>query len=111
MTLHDRPRLYTVTVSFEFAVLADNEEEAGNRRYEVARDALYDADVSCIQTVRKAYGQDRVDVIYPDGWDDSALIYGTDTDTTLGEAVAREKAALHEDTLADKQGDLFGKKP
>ena len=35
-----------------------------------------------------------VDVSPPHGWDNDDLVYGTDEDTTLSEAVERERADL-----------------
>lgn len=82
-------RLYTVTVEFDYAVLAENESDARRYASEAARDALYDADVHASLTVR-----DEKTIDWPSGYDESTLVYGTREDVTFGEAVAREKAAM-----------------
>lgn len=105
-------RLYTVAVSFEFAVLAENEREACDHANEAARDALYDAHVTASLTVRDN-GKGPV-VSPPDGYDDDTLVYGTDEDVTFAEAVEADRQLVtllaREAEFAKKQGDLFGKK-
>lgn len=124
--------LYTVSVEFEFAVYAEDEDDARLYVREAAEDALHSATVFVSPTVRrrvplKAQGsrpegaavvplfRDLIDVSPPHGWDDDGLVYGAeDEDVTFSEAVERECSVLMAEAraadFAEKQIDLFGEK-
>ena len=74
-------RPFLVNVEIEFAIFAENEDAIYNhpdlRR--AVEEALYSSD-SCISFI------DPLDRI-PNGWDESCLVYGTDKDITLEEAL------------------------
>jgi hypothetical protein len=90
-----KKRLYTVSVEFELAVYAEDESHARRQACAAASDEFYNATVFVSPTVRKMPGfKDLVDVSPPHGWDNDDLVYGTDEDTTLSEAVERERADL-----------------
>lgn len=127
-----KKRLYTVSVEFEFAVYAEDEDDARLYVREAAEDALHSATVFVSPTVKrrvpfKAQGsrpeggavvplfKDIVDVSPPDGWDDDDLVYGAeDEDVTFSEAVERECSVVMDEVraadFAEKQIDLFGDK-
>lgn len=97
-TLAAKKRLYTVSVEFELAVYAEDESDARRQARAAASDEFYNATVFVSPTVRKLPGfKDLVDVSPPHGWGDDDLVYGTDEDTTLSEAVERERIALLSD--------------
>jgi hypothetical protein len=103
-------RLYTVSVEFEIAVYAKDESDARWQARDAAHYEVYNATVIVSPTVHRAQGfKDLVDVSPPYGWDGESLVYGTDKDTTLDDAVAAEKKRLEAEALAEKQTDLFTK--
>ena len=75
--------LYIVRVELEFAVEAADEHEALDAIDDATRDVFL-ADHASVTKIKKSSR-----VKYPHAWDDSSLIYGTDEDTTLGEALAK----------------------
>ena len=124
-----KKRLYTVSVEFEFAVYAEDEDDARLYVREAADDALHSATVFVSPTVKratvfvsptvkrrvpfKAQGsrpeggavvplfKDLVDVSPPDGWDDDDLVYGAeDEDVTFSEAVERECSVVMDEVRA-----------
>lgn len=83
-------RIYTVTVSFEYAVLADSESDAESYVDDVFRDQTHtdlDMDTRLMRDYKGRY-------VMPDGWDGRSLIYGTDEDLTLGDAIEAEKGEI-----------------
>lgn len=86
------PRLYRVKITLEYAVLADSREEAES----YADDALRDtngSDHATAQLMRDTKGR----YSYPYGWDDRSLVYGSDADVSLKEAVEADQAAFEEE--------------
>jgi hypothetical protein len=104
-----KKRLYTVTVDFEYAVLAENEDDACYYADEALQDQCAAHFSHATLTVtRLSTGQfaERL----PDVEEDS-LVYGSEEDVTFAEAIASERARLETAALAEKQGDLFKEKP
>lgn len=104
-------KLYVVSVSFEFAVLAESENEARRVVDQAADDCI---DYRNAQ-VRRGVNPDTGWVHIPEGYDGDTLVYGTsrdEGDVTFDEAVEREKEALAQAKrtaeFLEKQGDLFG---
>ena len=85
------PRLYRVEIALEYAVLADSREEAES----YANDALRDTHASDHVTAR-LMRDSKGRYLYPDGWDDHSLVYGSDTDVPLKEAVEADRAGTRE---------------
>jgi hypothetical protein len=80
-------RLYVVTISLEYAVLADDEDEACSYVREAVRDAsLSDEDGEASEAKRSGY-------CLPSGWGSDTLVYGGDGDVMWKEAVTEEKEA------------------
>jgi hypothetical protein len=103
-------RLYTVSVEFEIAVYAKDESDARWQARDAAHDEFYNATVIVSPTVHRARGfKDLLDVARPHGWDGESLVYGTDKDTTLDDAIAAEKKRLEDEAIAEKQAELFTK--
>jgi hypothetical protein len=100
-------RLYTVTVEFDFAVMAESEYDARSYANEAQRDLMLDEFAHATPTVSRL-PTGRFVERRPDAEGES-LVYGTDEDTTLNEAVAAEKKRLEAEALAEKQTDLFTK--
>lgn len=111
-----KKKLYTVTVEFEYAVLAEDERDA----MDYANDALNDVSIrdyahaSPTVYLPQGNGPKAPQVRRPDDYDAESLVYGADEDITLEEAIAAEVAELQE-TLAkrefgEKQGNLFPSK-
>lgn len=109
-------KLYTVTVEFEYAVLAENEREAKWSASDALRDVIIEDYASATETVYMPMGNVKVpQVRRPDDYDDTSLVYGADEDTTLADAIEAEKQRLlgekSASDFAEKQGNLFeGKK-
>lgn len=108
-------KLYTVTVEFEYAVLAEDEREAMDYANDALRDVIVEEYASATETVYMPMGNVKMpQVRRPDDYDDTSLVYGADEDITLAEAIEAEKARLlgeaQERDFAEKQGNLFGDK-
>lgn len=105
--------LYTVRVKFEFAVLAEDEQEARRAVYQASEDGLYDAALLVSRTVVQSQASNDVHIAIPSGWDNDCLVYWADKDTKFGDAVAAELEALAAEERAEefkeKQSDLFSK--
>ncbi len=95
-------RLYVVRVEFEFAALADSAQEACRFTDDAIRDMsmMGDCADATIIGFHKFPGSDQKLAMKPDGWEDDALVYGADNDTTLAEAIEEERAIQD----AEKQG-------
>lgn len=100
-------RLYTVTVEFDFAVLADSEVDAKSYANK-AIDDLYLGECTTATLTVYSPGGGIIAENLP-AWDQDSLVYGADEDTTLEEAVAAERSLLQQEFFAQKQGDLFAK--
>lgn len=87
-------RLYTVTVEFDFAVLAESEYDARSYASEAQRDLMLDEFAHATPTV-SILPTGRFIERRPDAEGES-LVYGADRDTTLDEAIAAEKKWLEE---------------
>lgn len=108
-----KKRLYTVTVEFQYAVLARDTFDA----LDCASDALNDvfirdyAHATPTVYLPQGNGPRTPQVRRPDDYEDSALVYGADEDITLAEAIAREVTEFEADIARDefnkKQGNLF----
>lgn len=103
-------KLYVVSVSFEFAVLAESEGEARLTADEAAGDCLDHARAQ----VHRAVNPDTGWVHMPRGYDGDTLVYGTsraEGDVTFNKAVEREQEALDQAkriaAFLTKQGNLF----
>jgi hypothetical protein len=100
-------RLYTVTVEFDFAVMAESEYDARSYANEAQRDLMLDEFAHATPTVRRLskgqFTENRPDA------EGESLVYGADEDTTLDEAIAAEKKRLEDEAIAEKQADLFTK--
>ena len=92
-TTPPKKRLYTVSVEVELAVYAEDESHARRQAHAAASEESYNATVFVSKTVWKT-PENLVDVLPPHGWDKDCLVYGTDEDMTLAEAIERERAAL-----------------
>ena len=94
-------RLYIVQVEFEFAALADSEQEACRFTDQVIRDTSMMSEHAHATVVgfHKFPGHPEKLASRPDGWEDDDLVYGADKDITLSEAIASEKK-VHD----EKQG-------
>ena len=103
--------LYTVRVKFEFAVLAEDEQEARRAVYQASEDGLYDAALLVSRTVARSQTSKDIHVAIPSGWCDDSLVYGADEDTKFGDAVTAEMEAMVLEArtaeFKEKQGDLF----
>jgi hypothetical protein len=105
-----KKRLYTVTVDFDYAVLAEDEDEACQYADEALRDQCAAHFSQATLTVTRLSTGQFVERL-PDAEEDS-LVYGdSEGDVTLAEAIASERARLETAVLAAKQGDLFKEKP
>lgn len=99
-------KLYTVTVEFEYAALAESPDEA--KRY--AHAAFHDVPIGyCAFAGEAVYlpSHDRTStpiVRVPDDYDDDSLVYGADEDVTLAEAVEAEKQRLTREAQAKAKG-------
>lgn len=100
-------RLYTVTVEFDFAVMAEDDVDACGYVYDAMRDVSIGDCASATPTVRRLSKAQFIEN-RPDA-EGNSLVYGTDEDTTLDDAVAAEKKRLEAEALAEKQADLFTK--
>lgn len=106
------PRLYTVTVEFDYAVMAENESEACRYAREAARDLDLENYASAIPTV-VAVGDKDARVRRPDDYDEDTLCYGPPGmgDILFEKAVEMETGAINEARrkaeFAKKQGSLF----
>jgi hypothetical protein len=110
-----KKKLYTVTVEFEYAALAEDERDA----LDYAIDALGDVSVRdyarATETVYLPGKDSKTPVIRrPDDYDDDSLVYGADDDTTLAEAIQAEVDELtgvqREAEFDARQGKLFEEK-
>ncbi len=101
-------RLYSVVVEFEYAAMAESEAEACSYATEVVRDMCID-DCATARLTVDYIPKTTIPHASPPDWDDGSLVYGTDTDTTLAEAIAAEKKRLQGEALSAKQRDLFDK--
>jgi len=72
---------FLVNIEIELAIFAENEESIYNHPdlRKAVEEALYSSD-SCIAFI------DPLNRI-PDGWDENCLVYGTDEDITIKEAL------------------------
>jgi len=78
-----RRRLYVVRVSWEYAVVACSEKEAAGYVAEAARDGNDDnVEITVGQVRSEGYPA-------PYGWDERALVYGTDEEMIFKEAAAK----------------------
>jgi len=100
-------RLYTVTVEFDFAVMAEDDVDACGYVDDAMRDVSIGDCTHATPTV-SILPTGRFIERRPDA-EGYSLVYGTDEDTTLDEAVAAEKERLKAEALAEKQTDLFTK--
>lgn len=100
-------RLYTVTVEFDFAVMAEDDVDACGYVYDAMRDVSIGDCASATPTVSRL-PSGRFIERRPDA-EGNSLVYGTDEDMTLDEAVAAEEDRLEAEALAEKQADLFTK--
>jgi hypothetical protein len=102
-----KKRLFTVKVEFDFAVMAEDNVaacayvDAAMRDVSIGDCTRVTPTVSILPSGR--FIERRPDV------DGETLVYGTDEDTTLDDAVAAEKERLKAEALAEKQTDLFTK--
>jgi hypothetical protein len=85
-------RLYTVTVEFDFAVMAESEYDARRYANEAQRDIMLDEFAYATPTVN-LLPTGRFIECRPDA-EGEGLVYGTDKDTTLDDAIAAEKKRL-----------------
>jgi len=94
-------RLYVVQVEFEFAALAESSKEACHFADEALRDMGFLEDCASAKLIsfHNFPSSEKPVAMRPDGWEDDALVYGADKDTTLGEAIEQE-----ERLRAEKQG-------
>jgi hypothetical protein len=91
-------RLYTVTVQFDFAVMAESAYDARRYANEAQRDLMLDEFAHATPAV-ELYPTGRFTEIRPDAEGES-LVYGADRDTTLDDAIAAEKKRLEAETDA-----------
>lgn len=91
-------RLYIVRVEIEFAVLAEDEDDAISHTSEAVMDTFLEsaADAELI-SFHKIPGSEKMIPNRPKGWDDTSLVYGADEDTTLGEAIEAERKSQGHD--------------
>jgi hypothetical protein len=83
-------KLYIVTVSYEYACLAEDEYEAADFREE----ALHDEGDPTTHARLAVTGP----VPYrPRGWTNDTLIYGADSDLRLDDAIAAEKTRVEQE--------------
>lgn len=71
-------KLYTITVSYDYVVLAEDEDDADNVAREYAKDALFDISQYDIDVGIK-------EGVHADGWDDECIPYNGDGNTRTGE--------------------------
>ena len=107
-----KKRLYTVTIEFEYAVLAADSYDAVIYASDALDDVFVREYAHATETVYLPGKDSKTPVIRrPEEYDDTTLIYGTDKDTTFGDAVAAEVTALTADIDKEefdkKQGKLF----
>lgn len=78
-------KLYRVTIEVDALVVAEDERHA----CEHARDILADVSVSdyadAVQVSEYPKGSGKI--VMPADWDEECLVYGTDKDTTVAEAI------------------------
>jgi hypothetical protein len=86
-------RLYVVTVSYEYAVLASSEREAESFTH------LHDAesDTGTDYKIERSRLAATVDCRPPRDWDGDCLIYGAPRDMKWSEAVEQDKAVVTAD--------------
>lgn len=102
-------RLYTVTVEFDYAVMAESESDAIRTADDAAGDVYLRECASATLTVQPVPTTTGHFYTNLPEWDDDSLVYGCDEDITLGDAVEAEKKRLADEQLAAKQVDLFQK--
>ena len=111
-----KKRLYTVTVEFEYAVLAEDERDAMDYAHDALRDVSIRDYAHATPTVYvpQGNGPRAPQVRRPDDYDAESLVYGADDDVTLEDAIAAEVAALKtgiaKEEFDKKQGNLFPNK-
>ena len=88
--------------------MAESEYDARSYANEAQRDLMLDEFAHATPTVSLLPITGRFIECRPDAEGES-LVYGTDEDTTLDEAIAAEKKRLEAEALAEKQADLFTK--
>jgi hypothetical protein len=98
-------RLYVVQVEFEFAALAESAEEACRFTDEAVRDMSMMDDCAHAQIIRfhKFPNHPEKVAMRPDGWEDDALVYGADQDTTLAEAIEDERQIQDAEAINPKE--------
>lgn len=102
-------RLFTVTVEFDYAVMAESEYDAKSYASEACRDLCIEDYATALPTVQPVPNvQGRFYTNLPD-YDDDSLVYGADEDLPFGEALAAEQERLRAEQIASTQGDLFPK--
>ena len=100
-------RLYTVTVEFDYAVMAESESDAKSYASDACRDLSIEDHATALRTVNpvpNVKGQFYTNL--PD-YDDDSLVYGTDEDLPFGEALAAEQERVRSEQIAKMQGNLF----
>jgi hypothetical protein len=101
-------RLYSVVVEFEYAAMAESEADACSYAKEAIND-MFSNEYACARLTVDYIPTTTISHASPPDWDSDSLVYGADTDTTLEQAIAAEKARLQAAALSNKQGDLFNK--
>ncbi len=71
-------KLYTVRVTYDYVVVAEDEDDAEDVGREHVRDALFDLSARDIDL-------DVVEGVHAYGWDDQCIPYGGDGNTRTGE--------------------------
>lgn len=94
-------KLYVVSVSFEFPVMAESEEDALDHVDEAVEDAVRQ-DTLCAYA-RKTYFNVKGEPRLPVGFVLTDLVYGTEKDTTLEEAIELERINAHNDKVMANQ--------
>ncbi len=106
-------KLFTVSVEFEYSVMAEDEREALDYADDVVRDmsGLSDSGHATVAVTMKPDGTFSTNL--PSGWSREDLVYGVDNgDQTLAEAIDSERRRLLSDQTLTRQMSMLddGKK-